>query len=90
MVVMSADWVERLKSAGWIIIGLVTSYLLAVSVLHELFVLFITRVWLVYGIGCWSAAHPEPLTFRNRLLELNFRLGRGSSGRSVAASAATT
>jgi len=75
--VMSADWVEGLGILPVvIIIGLVTSYLLAVSVLHELFVLFITSlygwftVWVLVG-----RLIPEPLTFRERLLELNFRLG---------------
>src|SRR5690554_3767941 len=74
--VMSADWVEGLGILPVvIIIGLVTSYLLAVSVLHELFVLFITSlygwftVWVLVG-----RLIPEPLTFRERLLELNFRL----------------
>lgn len=75
--VMSAGWVEGLGILPIVIaVGLVTSYLLAVSQLHELFVLFITSlygwftVWVLVG-----RLIPEPLVFRERLLELNFRLG---------------
>lgn len=75
--VISADWVEGLSILPAVVaISLVTSYLLSVSRLHELVVLWITAVYGWFTV--WVLAGrliPEPLPFRLRLLELNFRFG---------------
>lgn len=74
--VISADWVEGLSLVLPVMaLSLVSSYLLAVSALHDLYVLVATGVygwfttWMLVG-----RLLPEALPARERLLELNFRL----------------